>query len=512
VLVVGGGRVGQRKVELLLDADADVVLVCPSCVAELAQLARERRITHHARKFETADVRGSVLIFACTDDKHVNRHILEIAQAVRVPCCCADGNWSDGDFVTPAIIRSGEVLIAVSTSGKSCLQSRLIKDNFRKHLDSIESSDLLVLGTSHEYMSSEERAPYHLLLREREKLGEMIRQIWGVHEFFILNTCNRIEIVAAVSKEASTSGILRRLLRFDALRPDLYYMKQGFEAFAHLCHVAAGMDSQTPGEVHIVAQLKDAIEEAMTCGWSGSILRGLCDSVLRVSKDIRQAVEPLLDVVEIEDVALRYLDEMRVPFSLTTKDTKGCTKDTKSPTHVNPVNPVNPVKNFAPWGKTVLVIGTGVVGKGLIAGLLARHCSCIWAYHRNIPHIDEQHAPHIEMVQLGELGRVLPRADVVISAVNVQEPVVTAERHAGSLKASGVVLVDLGMPHNIATALHAPDAQRHLVGLDTLKHWARAANAAQAHVSEVCANVIATHRDSYERIRKSMQGEVSSGG
>ena len=480
VLVVGGGRVGQRKVELLLDADADVVLVCPTCVAELAQLAAEKKITHHPREFKAGDVRGSVLIFACTDDKHVNRQVLEIAQAVHIPCCCADGNWSEGDFVTPAIIRAGEVLIAVSTSGKSCLQSRLIKDNFRKHLDSIESSDLLVLGTSHAYLRSEERAPYHLLLREREALGEMIRQIWGVHEFFILNTCNRIEIVAAVSKDASTSGILRRLLRFDTLRPDLYYMRQGFEAFTHLCHVAAGMDSQTPGEVHIVAQFKDAIGEATACGWSSSILRGLCDSVLRVSKDIRQAIEPLLDVLEIEDVALRYLDETGIP-----------------PTG----------KTLA--GKTVLVIGTGTVGKGLIAGLLTRHCSCIWVYHRNIPHMNDPHVPPIEMVQLDELHRVLPRADVVISAVNVQAPVITQELHRDRLNPSGVVLVDLGMPNNIEATIHAPDAQCHLVGLDTLKQWTRAANAAQGQVSAICANIVAAHRDSYERIRKSMQGETT---
>jgi len=330
-----------------------------------------------------------------------------------------------------------------------------------------------VLGTSHEYLSSEERAPYHLLLREREILGEMIRQIWGVHEFFILNTCNRIEIVAAVSKETGTSGILRRLSRFDALRPDLYYMKHGFDAFAHLCRTAAGMDSQTPGEVHIVAQLKDAVEEAMTCGWAGSIIRGLCDSVLRVSKDIRQAVEPLLDVAEIEDVALRYLDETNTLA-----------------------------------GKTVLVIGTGVLGKGLVAGLLVRQCSCIWVYHRNIPHIETQHAQQVEVVQLGELSRVLTRADVVISAVNVQEPVLTAEHHRDRLNPSGVTIVDLGMPHNVETALHAPDAHRHLVGLDTLKHWVRAANAAQGHVTETCANVVESHRDSYERIRKGMQGET----
>jgi len=473
VLVAGGGRVGQRKVDLLLDAGADVVLVCPDCVAELTQLAAEGHITRVARKFEAGDVTGAALVFACTDDKHVNRRILEASQAAHVPCCCADGNWSDGDFVTPAIIRTGEVLIAISTSGKSCLQSRLIKDNLRKHLDAIESSDLLVLGTSHAYLSAEERAPYHLLLREREALGEMIRQVWGVHEFFILNTCNRVEIVAAVSKGASTSGILCRLLRFDALRPDLYYMKHGFDAFAHLCHVAAGMASQTPGEVHIVAQLKDAIDEAVTCGWAGSILRGLCDSVLHVSKDIRQAVEPLLDVVEIEDVALRYLDE-------------AC-------------------KALA--GKTVLVIGTGVVGKGLVAGLLARNCAAIiWVYHSNIPHVDEPHTRRIEVIQLGELHNVLPRADAVISAVNAQEPVITAA-HGGSFNPSGAVIVDLGMPHNVEAALHAPDARRHLVGLDTLKHWARAANAAQEQVGDICAKVAESYRDSYERIRVSIRGK-----
>jgi len=210
----------------------------------------------------------------------------------------------------------------------------------------------------------------------------------------------------------------------------------------------------------------------MTCGWAGSIIRGLCDSVLCVSKDIRQAVEPLLDAVEIEDVALRYLDETNTLA-----------------------------------GKTVLVIGTGVLGKGLVAGLLERHCPCIWVYHRNIPQVDERHARQVEVVQLGELPRVLTRADVVISAVNVQEPVLTSALHGGSFNPSGVVMVDLGMPHNIETALHAPDAQRRLVGLDTLKHWARAANAAQGQVSEACANVVISHRDSYERIRKGMQGE-----
>lgn len=467
VLVVGGGRVGERKIDLLLAADAHVVLVCPDCVPELVQLAAAGRIEYLARRFEDADVNGTALVFACTDDKRVNRHILEVSQQAKVPCCCADGNWPDGDFVTPAIIRAGEVLIAVSTSGRSCVQSRLIKDNLRKHLDSIESSDLLVLGTSHAYLGTAERAPYHLLLREREELGEMIRQVWGVHEFLILNTCNRVEIIAAISKEAGTCGILRRLMRFDQLRSDLYYMKHGFDAFAHVCKVTAGMDSQVPGEVHVVAQLKDAIDEAVTRGWAGSLIRGLCDSALRVSKDVRAEMGSLLDVSEIEDVALRYLD--------TTNVTRG----------------------------TAVVIGSGVVGRGVIKGLLERNFKCIWAYHANKPEADQG----VQVVQLGQLSEVLPEADVVISAVNTQLPVVTVAAHKQVLNSDGVLFIDIGIPRNIDSTFDACGGNIRVADLDELKRWFREQNGSLDKAVAICDRVLDANRESYERIIKSLRGE-----
>ncbi len=480
MLVVGGGRVGQRKVELLLEAGADVTLVCPDCVPELSELAGAARVTYLRRRFEESDVSGCALVFACTDDKRVNRRILEVAQDLRVPCCCADGNWPDGDFVTPAIIRSGDVLIAVSTSGKSCRQSRLIKDNLRKHLDSIQGSDLLVLGTNHDLLRAEARAPYHLLQREREAVGEMIRQVWGVHEFLILNTCNRIEVVAAVSKETGTSGILRRLLRFDQLPPDAYYLKRGYEAFAHLCRVTAGLDSQTPGEFHVVAQVKEAVDEASARGWAGSIIRELCDAALHVSKDIRREVEPLLDVAEIEDVALRYLDQ------------EGCGAGVR----------------------TALVIGTGVVGKGLVAGFVARGWRCLWAYHRKLPAVAEL-APgaRVEVLPLEGLAGGLACADVVVSAVDVQAPVMTCEAHGAALNPRGVVLVDLGMPRNIDPGFAKVGGGVRVTDLDGLKQWVRESDGTCGRVREVCERVLDEHRGIYERIRHSIQGEpVEAGG
>lgn len=477
MLVVGGGRVGQRKVELLLDAGACVHLVCPDCVAELDGLVRAGRIRHAARRFEDADVAGRSLVFACTDDKHVNRRILEVAHAARVPCCCADGNWADGDFVTPAILRAGDVMIAVSTSGKSCRQSRLIKDNLRKHLDSIESSDLLVLGTSHELLSAEERAPFHLGPRERETVGSMLRQVWGVHEFFILNTCNRIEIVAAVSREAATCGILRHVLRFNRLSPDRYYMKHGFDAFSHLSLVTAGMDSQTPGESHVVSQMKEAVDEAVANGWAGSIIRELADAALHISKDIHQEIDPLMTIAEIEDVGLRYLDH-----------------------HV----PDLPARR-------VLVIGTGVVGRGVMAGLLERGCSCVWAYHRNAPTLSAEQAHRVQVVRFEQLGAVLPSVGVVFGAVSAREPVVTCRDHAERLCPDGVTMVDLGMPRNIDPGFDRLGGGVRVADLDALKLWYRTATGTLDTILEVCHAVLKEHRGLYERMRRSIQGLPDEG-
>ena len=295
----------------------------------------------------------------------------------------------------------------------------------------------------------------------------MIRQVWGVHEFLILNTCNRVEIIAAISKEVGTCGILRRLMRFDQLRSDLYYMKHGFDAFAHVCKVTAGMDSQVPGEVHVVAQLKDAIDEAVARGWAGSLIRGLCDSALRVSKDVRAEMGNLLDVSEIEDVALRYLDSKSLSQG------------------------------------TALVIGSGLVGRGAIKGLLERNVQCIWAYHANKP----EAVKGVRIVQLDQLHDVLPEVDIVISAVNTQLPVVTVAAHKPVLNPQGTFFVDVGIPRNIDPTFDACGGNIRVADLDELKRWFREQNGSLDKAMTLCDRVLDANRESYERIIKSLRGE-----
>ena len=125
-LVVGGGEVGLEKVEGLLACGADVTLVAPTAVAELEALAREGSIRWEQRAYEPADLEGSFLAIASTDDTDVNIRVYEEAEAramlvnvVDVPPLC--------NFILPAIVRTGPLAIAISTAGASPALAKRMK-------------------------------------------------------------------------------------------------------------------------------------------------------------------------------------------------------------------------------------------------------------------------------------------------------------------------------------------------------------------------------------------------
>lgn len=112
VLVVGGGPVGLRRIVALLDAGADVHLVCPDAVPTLADLADRGRLTWHRRRYQDGDLGQAWLAFACTDDPATNAALVQAATSQRIWCSRAD----DADAATawvPAIARTGAATVAV---------------------------------------------------------------------------------------------------------------------------------------------------------------------------------------------------------------------------------------------------------------------------------------------------------------------------------------------------------------------------------------------------------------
>ncbi|MEV6033073.1 uroporphyrinogen-III C-methyltransferase [Nonomuraea sp. NPDC052116] len=116
VLVVGGGRVAQRRVPALLEAGAEVTIVSPSVTPALDDLIAAGRVTWHDRPYEVGDCDGAWLVQACTDDRSVNTAIAAEAEAKRVWCVRADDKDASAAW-TPATGRVEEINVAVTAGG-----------------------------------------------------------------------------------------------------------------------------------------------------------------------------------------------------------------------------------------------------------------------------------------------------------------------------------------------------------------------------------------------------------
>jgi len=116
VLVVGGGRVAQRRVPALLEAGAEVTVVSPSVTPALDDLIATGRVTWHARPYEVGDCDGAWLVQACTSRRSVNTAIAAEAEAKRIWCVRADDKDASAAW-TPASGKVDEISVAVTAGG-----------------------------------------------------------------------------------------------------------------------------------------------------------------------------------------------------------------------------------------------------------------------------------------------------------------------------------------------------------------------------------------------------------
>lgn len=144
-LVVGGGKVAARKVASLLLCRAAVTVLSPEVVAELAEEVQKGHVEYWARPYRPGDVAGFHLVIGATDDPAVNAAVAEDARRwgilVNIVDCAAESN-----FLVPATLRRGALVIAVSTSGASPALARRIREELEDVFGSEYSSFLYLLG------------------------------------------------------------------------------------------------------------------------------------------------------------------------------------------------------------------------------------------------------------------------------------------------------------------------------------------------------------------------------
>jgi precorrin-2 dehydrogenase/sirohydrochlorin ferrochelatase len=118
ILVVGGGKVAERKIKSLLPTGAHITVVSPTITEEIRRYAKQKRIRLQLRNYQTEDGAECFLVIAATNQALVNLQIYEDAQkrkqwvnVVDQPSLC--------NFTVPSVFKRGKLTISVSTEGAS---------------------------------------------------------------------------------------------------------------------------------------------------------------------------------------------------------------------------------------------------------------------------------------------------------------------------------------------------------------------------------------------------------
>ena len=127
-LVIGGGAVAERKVASLLEAGGLVILVSPNVTPRLAAMATTELIHHLPRRYRRGDLRGAFLCVVATNDRRLQKQIWKEAKEQGVLANIADSAEAC-DFLVPSYFRRGDLLVSISTAGKSpALAKRIRRD------------------------------------------------------------------------------------------------------------------------------------------------------------------------------------------------------------------------------------------------------------------------------------------------------------------------------------------------------------------------------------------------
>ena len=130
-LVVGGGPIAESKIESLLAAGARVTVVSPALTEKLERLHRQGAFDWHARRFEGTDLQKAFLVVAATSDDATNDAVYREADRTGILCNAVD-QPPRCHFYFPAVVRRGDLQIAISTGGRSPSLARRLRQELEK--------------------------------------------------------------------------------------------------------------------------------------------------------------------------------------------------------------------------------------------------------------------------------------------------------------------------------------------------------------------------------------------
>jgi glutamyl-tRNA reductase len=264
---------------------------------------------------------------------------------------------------------------------------------------------------------------------QAQRAAEELKARGILEETLVLSTCNRSEVygVNANGNRESAGALSNFLSGFhevvpDQLNPSLYH-HYDHDAVRHLFRVSAGLESMLLGEAEILGQVREAYLKAHELHVTGPVLNRLFQAALEIGKRVRAETDLGTRPMGVASAGMKLAERI--------------------------------------FGKlqerSALVLGAGTISEQVVSQLRDRKIKHLYLMNRSRDKAEEFARTYGgEVLNWGEWDTSLKFPDVIVSAVGMQEYVVTkpmVERAMASRGNRALFLMDLGMPRNVDPAV-----------------------------------------------------------
>lgn len=279
--------------------------------------------------------------------------------------------------------------------------------------------NFIVVGTNHKYSPIELRERISFSRKRIKDALRLLQERGILQAAVILSTCNRVEIYAGTKYlQQAQEEIIYFISRYheigrQRISPYLYIYREK-EAARHLFRVAAGLDSQIPGEVQVLGQIKFSLEEARSINFTNEALINIFNSGICLAKQIHKNTKISQGKVSIGSVAIDFIKE-------------------RSGTLVN---------------KNILIIGTGKVSWLVLNYLKKEKPNVVFISNRTYEKAEKMAILlGARVVRFDNLRRHLHKADIVISATSSPHFIIRKDT-LRDVK-NKLLIIDLALPRDI---------------------------------------------------------------
>ncbi len=286
---------------------------------------------------------------------------------------------------------------------------------------------ILLLGVNHKTTPVEVREKIALSNGYEEPLAAL-KKIAGLREYYLLSTCNRVELLLVIEAESNVEEDIIDFLFGDMVsraecRQYLYRLYDK-DAVHHLFMVAASLDSMVIGEAQILGQLKDAYRHAAHFGCTGPLLNKLIHRAFSVAKRVRTETAIGSSAVSISYAAVQLAKKI-----------------------------------FGNLGdKNVLLVGAGEMAELAAEHLVGQGVGSVTVANRTLSRaVDLAKRFKGKAVAITELVSQLEHVDIIISSTGAKEIILHKDQVKSVMRSRmnrSLFFIDIAVPRDLDPGLN----------------------------------------------------------